>query len=137
MNPADAIEQLKQANERVRQQAAELATQRKKRVTQAAANQAEILDQRRKGEHGRDWQVLQQRIDLGQTTEFDVVQGLDLSNEARAVRKQMGETLGKVADERAKEGEGPAPMTPELAEAQQGLIATLQRLNEMSASIRR
>ncbi|QIM19341.1 hypothetical protein G7066_13550 [Leucobacter coleopterorum] len=128
MNPTDAIEQLRQATARVEARTAALASERRRREDESAKRQGALIEQRRKGEHGRDWQVLQQRIDLGQTTEFDIVQGIDLSNEARAVRKQMGEALGKVADKREESGEGPVALTPELSEAQDRLVATLQRL---------
>lgn len=44
---------------------------------------------RRNGECGRAWQVLQQRIDLGETTERDVYSGADDSPEAQQARKEM------------------------------------------------
>lgn len=45
--------------------------------------------QRRNGECGRAWQVLQQRIDLGETTERDVYSGVDDSPEAQQARKDI------------------------------------------------
>ena len=52
-----------------------------------------IEEERRSGRAGRDWQVLQQRIDLGQTTFQDVVSGVDQSDEAKAAREQLSAQL--------------------------------------------
>ncbi len=54
------------------------------------AEQTERLAvQRRNGECGRAWQVLQQRIDLGETTEHAVYSGADDSPEAQQARKEI------------------------------------------------
>lgn len=62
------------------------------------ARQREELDEttakeRRDGKYGRVWQVLQQRIDMGQTCERDIYLGLDTSPEAREAREQIGASL--------------------------------------------
>lgn len=54
---------------------------------------AELEKERRAGVHGRDWQVLQERIDLKSTTASDVLNGIDHSPEAEAVRRQAQEGL--------------------------------------------
>lgn len=61
-----------------------------------ARDHEEIVEQRRKGECGRAWQVLQQRIDMNQTCEQDIFGGIDKSPEAREVRKTMGEHMAKL-----------------------------------------
>lgn len=53
-------------------------------------------EERRQGKQGRAWQVLQQRIDMGETTETDVLNGLDTSAEAREVRAQMTRNLAEL-----------------------------------------
>lgn len=54
------------------------------------AEQAERLAKlRRNGECGHAWQVLQQRIDLGETTERAIYSGADDSPEAQQARKEM------------------------------------------------
>ena len=52
-----------------------------------------LEEERRTGAAGRDWQILQQRIDLRETTLDDIVGGMDLSEEAEAVRQQMSSAL--------------------------------------------
>lgn len=55
-----------------------------------------LAQRRRNGECGADWQVLQQRIDMRQTTERDIISGVDKSKEARAVRAQMTKAFGRL-----------------------------------------
>ena len=42
----------------------------------------ELENKRRKGECGRAWQVLQQRIDMGKTCEEDILAGIDKSRDS-------------------------------------------------------
>lgn len=58
-----------------------------------------IEKERRSGKHGRDWQLVQERIDQKRTTLDDVVNGVDLTPEAHAVRTQMGGVLAEVRDQ--------------------------------------
>lgn len=53
-------------------------------------------DRRRKGESGKAWQILQQRIDKRQTTENDTISGIDKSPEVREVRAGMVKTMRKL-----------------------------------------
>jgi len=69
---------------------------REKRVAEAAEGRKtddELAAKRRHGDEGRDWQVVQQQIDLGKTTLSDVITGVDLSREARAIRERMQKLL--------------------------------------------
>lgn len=54
------------------------------------------VEARRSGEYGRTWQVLQQRIDMGQTCDQDIYAGIDKSPEAQEVRKWMGSNVGQL-----------------------------------------
>lgn len=45
---------------------------------------------------GKAWQILQQRIDMRQTTENDTISGIDKSPEAREVRAGMVKTMRKL-----------------------------------------
>ncbi|GAA1776268.1 hypothetical protein [Leucobacter iarius] len=130
MDPAEAIARLSEASERLGARTEQLAIERQQREAARAKLNEQIAEARRSGEHGRDWQVLQQRIDLGQTSEFQIVQGLDFSAEARAVRAAMGKALGQAFEEQEADGPSPVAMDPGLAAAQERLVATLQRLRE-------
>lgn len=68
--------------------------ERRVRVEAMRSEQSERLAAlRRNGECGRAWQVLQQRIDLGETTERDVYSGIDDSPEAQQARKEIQERI--------------------------------------------
>lgn len=129
-DPAEAIAQLRAATAQLDARTRALAAAREQREAARADEARKTAEARRRGEHGRDWQILQQRVDLGQTSEIAVIQGLDVSAEARAVRKAMSVTLGQVVDQAAEADEGPVPLTPEMVDAQQRLIETLQRLRD-------
>ena len=58
----------------------------------------ELENKRRKGECGRAWQVLQQRIDMGKTCEEDILAGIDKSPEAREVRGYLAQNMSYVRD---------------------------------------
>jgi len=104
-----------------------------------AERRATIEEARRSGGHGRDWQVLQQRIDLRETTQSDILNGLDHSTEARAVREVAGEGLARLRtayrtavsepDEHLREQLGA------LAAARAGLGSELQRLGALEADL--
>ena len=66
--------------------------------SRGANREKEIVTARRDGRLGRDWQVLQQRIDMRHTTVSDILNGLDHSEEARAVRRTAGKNLARVRD---------------------------------------
>jgi hypothetical protein len=93
---------------------------------------SEVADARRRGEHGRDWQVLQQRIDLRETTDSDILNGLDHSTEARAVREVMARHFAEVRSAYGELMEDPsrelADDLGELATARAALEQQLARL---------
>ncbi|QGQ19852.1 hypothetical protein GC089_12275 [Cellulomonas sp. JZ18] len=53
----------------------------------------------RSGALGREWQVVQQRVDLGRTTLADVFSGVDTSPQARALRELSAQRLAEVHDQ--------------------------------------
>lgn len=71
----------------------ELDELRKKNAEEREERRKQYAEDRRAGKQGRAWQVLQQRIDMGQTCERDIIMGLDTSAEAREVRAQAAKAL--------------------------------------------
>ena len=67
-----------------------------RRIKENARISSQLENRRRKGESGKAWQILQQRIDMRQTTENDNISGIDKSSEARGVRAGMAKTIGKL-----------------------------------------
>ncbi|ETY72286.1 hypothetical protein [Bifidobacterium moukalabense] len=71
----------------------------KHRVDELVAERRKrIEERRRKGDNGRAWQVLQQRIDMGETCESDIFSGIDKSPEAREVRGYTSKLAGYMRD---------------------------------------
>lgn len=79
----------------------------------------------RAGKLGRDWQVLQGRIDLGETSRQAVLDGSDDSAEAENVRAVAREGVGVFADDvRAiAEDEGEPDPVAELQRERERLLA--------------
>lgn len=67
-----------------------------RRIKENARISSQLENRRRKGESGKAWQILQQRIDKRQTTENDTISGIDKSPEAREVRPGMVKTMRKL-----------------------------------------
>lgn len=83
---------------RTRAAAEQVRAQGEKRRVERERHDNDVAAARRRGEQGRDWQVLQQRIDMKRTTFTDIAFGMDHSAEARAVRKLMAAGLGRGRD---------------------------------------
>lgn len=62
-------------------------------AAERAKKEEEVARRRRSGEAGPDWQRLQQRIDMGRTTFFEIISGLDRSREAARVREVTAQNL--------------------------------------------
>ncbi len=95
-----------------------------------ADDDEKLAAKRRKGEYGRDWQVLQERVDMNRTTLDDVFSGVDKSEEARAVRT----IIERDVVPRAREEFAAAMASDDLAEdvaklerAQKDLAETIAR----------
>ncbi|XVX22208.1 hypothetical protein ACQP1U_11650 [Actinomycetota bacterium] len=63
-----------------------------------AQTRAEFAEAARRGERGSDWQVLQRRIDLNQTTVDDILYGGDDSPEAERLRATMVANTDHIAE---------------------------------------
>lgn len=92
----DFMEQLRRANENIAKARAEVAEIKKETDKENARISSQLEECRRKGESGKAWQILQQRIDMRQTTENDIISGIDKSPEAREVRAGMVKTMRKL-----------------------------------------
>ena len=102
-----------------------------------AENRAEVEQARRDGEHGAEWRAVQQRIDLGKTTLDDVISGVDLSDEARALRVIMQATLPAARAQFATlvESQQEAGDLTQLHAAQAELATALEQLNRLNSNI--
>ena len=108
---------------------------------QARAQWAEEDEDRatlaRRGELGPQWQRLQQRIDLGETSVTDIVRGTDDSVDAELVRtdaRQRAEQLGTELREREEDDELPV-LRAERAEMAE-LSAALDELRRLTSGPR-
>lgn len=113
----------------VRAETAGIREQRKADDKKWAEAEEKIAAQRRAGEAGRDWQVLQQRIDAKQTTTEDILSGVDTSKEARAVRGVISkDVIPKVRSQFAEalQSDELADELAEMRAAQQDLAAAMK-----------
>lgn len=102
-----------------------------------AAEEEDIAAARRKGEHGRDWQTVQQNIDLGRTTLDDVITGVDHTPEAEAIRRAMQKLLpsaraqfADIVEESDREGEFTS-----MREAQAELARAVEQLRQLNLDL--
>jgi len=102
-----------------------------------SAQETELAEARRAGRHGRDWQVLQQRIDMRRTTVDDIMNGLDHSSEARHVRQTLSGNLTRVREEYeglANQPDGPlSEVLEDLRRAQESLLRTVSHLPDVES----
>lgn len=91
------------------QQARQVSQEQQAAREQFGQESREMEDRRaeaaRQGEHGRDWQVVQSRIDQGQTTVADVLSGADESLEAQRIQGMTAENLVTITGEMAEHDE--------------------------------
>lgn len=113
--------------------AAELAADRRA----DAAVQADLEQARRNGDHGREWQAVQQSIDMRKTTLADVINGVDHSPEAVALRAMMAATLPKARSEFATtiEESDESGALGGLQQAQSELALALEQLNRLNLDV--
>ena len=89
---------------------------------------------RRSGEQGRNWRTIQQRIDLGQTTLSEVMNGVDLTAEAAAIRADIETKLPGMQQEFEQfmaESENRHELAG-LHDAQKRLADTVERLRTLN-----
>ncbi|KAB7788992.1 hypothetical protein [Bifidobacterium leontopitheci] len=83
------MEHLRQANDSVSKMRTEVAQIKDEVEKDNERISSQLEERRRSGKSGKAWQILQQRIDMKQTTEDDIMSGVDKSPEAREVRTVM------------------------------------------------
>lgn len=125
----------------MREQTAALQThtaqQREARIESKLASATEtesIAASRRRGEHGRDWQILQQRMDFGQTTLSDIMSGVDHTSEAAGIRSaiefqlpEMQKAFADIIATSTQQGE-----LSELHDSHKRLAETVERLRALN-----
>jgi hypothetical protein len=132
---ASVLEEIRAATAEIRETTAETKAEAERDREQYAEAREGLEKERRDGVHGSDWKVLQQRIDMKRTTESDIVNGIDHSQEARAVREQIGRGLvgGRtLMKEELLENED---QLDDLRRAQEQLAQTIQRLSELNRNL--
>jgi hypothetical protein len=96
-----------------------------------AEREARFAADARVGKLGVEWQRVQQRIDLGETTVDDVMSGADDSPAARALRERAQTQLSGLHEELVIEEEDPTalddPLT-QMNQLQSDLVARLEEL---------
>jgi len=90
---ADAIEEARAFTDRMRADVAASCAELAKEQAERAGAEDEMSKARRSGAQGFAWQRLQERIDMRRTTLADILNGIDLSDEARAVRADLAHNL--------------------------------------------
>jgi hypothetical protein len=88
-----ALAEIRAATAKMRAQTEETRAERIARASSQSDAKKAVEQARRDGEHGKDWKVIQQKIDLGQTTLDDVLTGVDHSPEAAALRASIQKLL--------------------------------------------
>lgn len=131
----EALERMRHATAALRVEAEELARKNEAEKGQTEALKREVEQARRSGEHGPEWRTLQQRIDVFQTTESDIFNGLDHSAEARKIREVMGKNLGKLRQEQIDNGsdEQMTLAAEQLRASQQKMVEALRTLRTHSS----
>lgn len=124
----ETIAQIREFSRDLRQQ---VAADRAAAQASESGSDDDLATARRRGDHGRAWQRIQQRIDLRRTTLADVLNGVDPSPEAREVRAAASRLLG---DARARyaaalDDESLAPQLAAAREAQRELAETMVAVN--------
>lgn len=104
---------------------------------ESASYEESFAARARSGELGREWAVLQGRIDLGETTLEAIMTGVDDSAEAQTVRERAHERVDDVADiihDQAK-AEGRADPIAQLAGRREELLARAAELQRRVAKL--
>jgi hypothetical protein len=99
---------------------------------------AEAFAQRaRAGDLGRNWQILQARIDLGETSVTAVMDGTDDSVEAQAVRENSRENLDRLLEDEKEQAERDGRPDPvrELTRDRERLLARGEALRARMAAL--
>lgn len=134
-SPQELIAAIRKQTEQVKALHQELAAESEQLKAESARKNDERAAAARRGELGPQWQRLQQRIDMGQTSLTKVMSGKDDSPEAHALLRigyERGmELKAQFAEELAESGDADGL----LAESQQvaaSLADSLARLQELN-----
>jgi hypothetical protein len=125
------LDDMRKSIAEIREKTAVVAASREQDKQQRLKDGDVLATARRAGEHGRDWQVLQQRMDLGQTTLDDILSGVDLSEEAKAVRAEVQKLLpaaGALFAEALEDGAGTGAVE-RMQQAQAQLAEALEQVS--------
>jgi hypothetical protein len=125
------LDDMRKSIAEIREKTAVVAASREQDRQQRLKDGDVLATARRAGEHGRDWQVLQQRMDLGQTTLDDILSGVDLSEEAKAVRAEVQKLLpaaGALFAEALEDGAGTGAVE-RMQQAQAQLAEALEQVS--------
>ncbi len=141
----DIEEMLRGAIERLQAANAELDAEIEAERSQNDEARQNLAERARKGELGADWQRVQQRIDLGETSLEAVFSGADESQAARALRERSQANLGELAEEWRREdetddGDEPSPaavVSHASAESSEHYAAAVERIAQSLRSIGR
>lgn len=98
---------------------------------EAVKAQNELAIANRRGERGPDWQVLQSRIDLNQTSMNAILSGEDISAEARRVRELLQKNVRRLNEEIHLEMKDDSEEEEPRVEAEQMLEDLHARIQEM------
>lgn len=89
----ELLADIRQATTSARDVAAEHEAEREQFREDSREFEEERAEAARKGELGRDWQVLQERIDRGETTVGQILDGGDTSPEAQRIQELAAKNL--------------------------------------------
>lgn len=127
-NIDNLLAEIREATEQVRSTTAEQARERERFGQESRQLDEERAEAARRGEHGRDWQELQGRIDRGETTLANVLSGADTSPLAQRIQDVAAENLVTITAEMAEHDEATGgERFSELNEAFADLRASMQR----------
>jgi hypothetical protein len=141
----DIEEMLREAIERLEAANAELDAEIEAEQAQNEQAREQFAERARAGALGADWQRVQQRIDLGETSLEAVFSGEDESQAARALRERSQANLGELAEQWRREdeqgeGEEPSPaavVSAAAGESSQHYDAAVARIAEALRGIDR
>ncbi|MBX3094146.1 MAG: hypothetical protein KF680_06345 [Cryobacterium sp.] len=131
----DLLDQIRAATAQIRSTTRATQDEAARERAENAEEREGLEAERRDGEHGRDWQVLQERIDLKKTTQADILNGVDTSPEAQSVRRVVGTNLAKAKSEVPDILDDSKAEFAELRHAQEQLARTAKSLRDFHGSL--
>lgn len=96
MSAENAIERMQLAIDSLQELSSSLSAQLVENQLERGEAEEALAKQSRNGERGSDWQVLQSKIDLNQTSLSDVLGGADLSPHAVRIRALLSSNIDQL-----------------------------------------